>query len=200
MKGNIIILSAPSGTGKTTILKRVMPELGPITFSISHTTREPRVGEQNHVDYHFVSEEEFLQRKDQGDFIEWAKVHGNYYGTSVQSVLQLQEQGQDVVLDIDTQGARQVREKLPEASSIFIIPPSWEEQEKRLRGRGTDDEETIHLRLANAQKELCDIDMYDFVVVNDTIDDAAMMFKAIILGLRAKQRRLANGNPITLLL
>ncbi|MDA3970174.1 MAG: guanylate kinase [Desulfobulbaceae bacterium] len=199
MKGNIIILSAPSGTGKTTILKRVMPELGPISFSISHTTRDPRVGEQNNVDYHFVSEEEFLQRKDQGDFIEWAKVHGNYYGTSVQAVLQLQEQGQDVVLDIDTQGARQVREKLPESSSIFIIPPSWEEQEKRLRGRGTDDEETIHLRLANAQKELCDIDLFDFVVVNDTLDDAAMMFKAIILTLRAKQRRLANGNPITLL-
>ncbi|MDA3971846.1 MAG: guanylate kinase [Desulfobulbaceae bacterium] len=199
MKGNIIILSAPSGTGKTTILRKIMPELGHISFSISHTTRKARVGEKNGVDYHFVDQEEFLRLKEQGEFIEWAEVHGNYYGTSVLSVVQLQEQGQDVVLDIDIQGARQVREKLPEASSIFIIPPSWEEQEKRLRGRGTDDETTIHLRLTNAKAELKDIDLYDFVVVNDTIDDAAAMFKAIILTLRAKQRRFANGNAITLL-
>lgn len=199
MQGNIIILSAPSGTGKTTILKKVMPELGPIRFSISHTTRVPRTGEENGVDYHFVDQVEFLRLRDQGDFIEWAEVHGNYYGTSMQSVLQLQGQGQDVVLDIDIQGARQVRDKLPEAASIFIIPPSWEEQEKRLRGRGTDDDATIQLRLTNAKNELRDIDLYDFVVVNDTIDDAAMMFKAIILALRAKQRRLADGTPITLL-
>ncbi len=199
MQGNIIILSAPSGTGKTTILKKVMPELGPIRFSISHTTRAARTGEENGVDYHFVDQEEFLRLRDQGDFIEWAEVHGNYYGTSMQSVLQLQGQGQDVVLDIDIQGARQVRDKLPEAASIFIIPPSWEEQGKRLRGRGTDDDATIQLRLTNAKNELRDIDLYDFVVVNDTIDDAAMMFKAIILALRAKQRRLANGNAITLL-
>lgn len=199
MKGNIIILSAPSGTGKTTILKNVMPELGPISFSISHTTRSPRPGEADGVDYHFVSKDEFRKRRDQGDFIEWAEVHGNYYGTSIQSVLQLQEEGQDVVLDIDIQGARQVRAKLPEASSIFIIPPSWEEQEKRLRSRGTDDDATINLRLNNAKKELSDIDLYDFVVVNDTIEDAATMFKNIILALRAKGRRLADGQPITIL-
>ena len=197
MKGNIIILSAPSGTGKTTILKKVMPELGPISFSISHTTRSPRTGEQNGVDYHFVNKDEFLRLKDQGDFIEWAEVHGNYYGTSMPSILQLQAKGQDVVLDIDIQGARQVRTKLPKASSIFIIPPSWEEQEKRLRGRGTDDDETIKLRLNNAKEELSDIDLYDYVVVNDTIDEAAMMFKSIILTLRAKQRRLASGLAIT---
>ncbi len=199
MKGNIIILSAPSGTGKTTILKKVMPELGPISFSISHTTRQPRTGEENGTDYHFVTKDEFLRLRDQGDFIEWAEVHGNYYGTSVQAVLQLQEKGQDVVLDIDIQGARQVRKKLPDTSSIFIIPPSWEEQEKRLRGRGTDDDATITLRLDNAKKELSDIDHYDYVVVNDTIDDAAMMFKAIILALRAQNRRLSGGTPITLI-
>lgn len=199
MKGNIIILSAPSGTGKTTILKRVMPELGSISFSISHTTRAPRTGEKNGVDYHFVSVDEFIRLRDQGDFIEWAEVHGNYYGTSVQSVQQLQNEGQDVVLDIDIQGARQVRTKLSDASSIFIIPPSWEEQEKRLRGRGTDDDATINLRLNNAKKELADIDLYDFVVVNDTIEEAATMFKAIILALRAKGRRLASGKPVTTL-
>lgn len=199
MKGNIIILSAPSGTGKTTILKQVMPELGPISFSISHTTRAPRTGEQHGVDYYFVSKDEFLNLQAKGDFIEWAEVHGNYYGTSIQAVLGLQAKGQDVVLDIDIQGARQVREKLPEAASIFIIPPSWEEQKKRLRGRGTDDNETIALRLTNAQKELGDIDLYDFVVVNDSIDDAAAMFKAIILSLRAGQRRLTDGTQITAL-
>jgi guanylate kinase len=198
VKGNIIILSAPSGTGKTTILKKIMPELGPAAFSISHTTRSPRTGEQDGIDYHFVSKKEFLRLKDQGDFIEWAEVHGNYYGTSVQSVLQLQDKGQDVILDIDIQGARQVREKLPESSSVFIIPPSWEEQERRLRGRGTDNEETIKLRLANAKKELSAIDLYDYVIVNDTIDDAAAMFKAVILSLRAGQRRLANGQPINM--
>lgn len=197
MKGNIIILSAPSGTGKTTILKQVMPELGPISFSISHTTRAPRTGENDGVDYHFVSKEKFLRLKDQGDFIEWAEVHGNYYGTSVQSVLGMQEEGQDVVLDIDIQGARQVRQKLNDAFSIFIIPPSWEEQEQRLRGRGTDDDATIQLRLDNAKKELSDIDLYDFVVVNETIKEAAAMFKAIILSLRAKGRRRATGAEIT---
>ncbi len=196
MKGNIIILSAPSGTGKTTILKKIMPELGPISFSISHTTREPRTGEENGVDYHFVTTNEFLRLKDQGDFIEWAEVHGNYYGTSIQSVLRLQSEGQDVVLDIDIQGAQQVRDKLPESSSIFIIPPSWEEQERRLRTRGTDDNETITLRLNNAKQELRDIDLYDFVVVNDTIDEAADMLKAIILSLRAQQRRLGNGQEV----
>ena len=199
MKGNIIILSAPSGTGKTTILRKVMPELGSISFSISHTTRTPRKGEKNGVDYHFVTKDTFLKLRDQGDFIEWAEVHGNYYGTSIQSVLQLQLEGQDVVLDIDIQGARQVREKLPKASSIFIIPPSWEEQEKRLRGRGTDSDETINLRLKNAKQELRDIDLYDYVVVNDTIADASKMFKAIIVSLRAKERRLADGQSITVL-
>ncbi len=199
MKGNIIILSAPSGTGKTTILKRVMPELGPISFSISHTTRGPRAGEKNGSDYHFVSKDEFLRLKDQGDFLEWAEVHGNYYGTSVHSVLALQETGQDVVLDIDIQGARQVRQKLKQPYSIFIIPPSWEEQAKRLRGRGTDDDATIALRLSNAKKELGDVDFYDFVVVNDSIEEASEMFRAIILSLRAKGRRLANGQEIALL-
>lgn len=199
MKGNVIILSAPSGTGKTTILKRVMPKLGPISFSISHTTREPRNSEKNGSDYHFVSKDEFLRLKDQGDFLEWAEVHGNYYGTSLRSVLALQETGQDVVLDIDIQGARQIRQKLPDAYSIFITPPSWEEQEKRLRGRGTDDDVTIALRLSNAKKELSDIDLYDFVVVNDSIEEASEMFRAIILSLRAKGRRLANGQDIVAL-
>ena len=196
MKGNLIILSAPSGTGKTTILKQVMPGLGPISFSISHTTRPPRTGEVDGVDYHFVSKDDFLHQKEQGDFLEWAEVHGNFYGTSVQSVLSTQETGQDVVLDIDTQGARQVREKLPEAASIFIIPPSWKEQEQRLRGRGTDDDATINLRLNNAKQELRDIDLYDFVVVNDTIEEAATMFRAIVLSLRAKKRRRENGQRI----
>lgn len=196
MKGNLIILSAPSGTGKTTIVKKIMPEVERLTFSISHTTRSPRAGEEDGVDYHFVSEEQFKELIAAGDFLEWAEVHGNYYGTSQQAAEEWLDQGYDVFLDIDVQGARQVRETAPEAISIFITPPSWPEQEKRLRERGTDDEETIGLRLNNAKGEMVDIDEYDFVIVNDDLEQAATMMKAVLLAMRAMSRRDISGTAL----
>ena len=198
MKGNLIIISAPSGTGKTTILKEIIPHLQGLIFSVSHTTRAPRTGEENGKDYHFVSKEQFLDRRDQGGFLEWAEVHGNYYGTSKKDVEAMLEDGLDVFLDIDIQGAQQVRQASPDAVSIFISPPSWQEQEKRLTGRGTDSMETIQLRLKNAKAEMKDIGLYDYVVMNDDLDTAARMLESIILAMRAKNRRGLSGSPLTL--
>ena len=198
MKGNLIIISAPSGTGKTTILKEIIPHLQGLIFSVSHTTRAPRTGEENGKDYHFVSKEQFLDLRDQGGFLEWAEVHGNYYGTSKREVEAMLEDGLDVFLDIDIQGARQVRQASPDALSIFISPPSWQEQEKRLTGRGTDSMETIQLRLKNAKAEMKDIGLYDYVVMNDDLHSAARMLEAIILAMRAKNRRDLSGTPLSL--
>jgi guanylate kinase len=198
MKGNLIIISAPSGTGKTTILKKIMPRLQGLTFSVSHTTRSPRLGEEQGKDYQFVSKDAFLALRDQGGFLEWAKVHDNYYGTSKKEVTDRLNQGIDVFLDIDIQGARQVRKAAPDAISIFICPPSWQEQEKRLTGRGTDSPETIALRLKNAKAEMADVDNYDYVVINDDLDSAARMLEAIILAMRAKNRRHLSGAPLCL--
>ena len=196
MKGNLIIISAPSGTGKTTILKKIMPHLNGLTFSVSHTTRSPRQGEEDGKDYHFVNTDAFLALRDQGGFLEWAEVHGNFYGTSKNEVDATLEDGHDVFLDIDIQGARQVRTAAPDAISIFVSPPSWQEQEKRLNSRGTDSPETIALRLANAKAEMADVDLYDYVVMNDDLDTAARMFEAIILAMRAKNRRDVSGAPL----
>ncbi|MEN8257674.1 MAG: guanylate kinase [Thermodesulfobacteriota bacterium] len=198
MKGNLVIISAPSGTGKTTILKKIMPHLLGLTFSVSHTTRAPRAGEENGKDYHFVSKENFLSLRDQGGFLEWAEVHDNFYGTSKEEVNNRLDDGLDVFLDIDIQGARQVRQAAPDVISIFISPPSWQEQEKRLIGRGTDSMGTIQLRLANAKAEMADVGLYDYVVMNDDLDSAARMLEAIILAMRARNRRSLSGIPLTL--
>ena len=175
-----------------------MPHLQGLTFSVSHTTRAPRTGEENGTDYHFVSKDEFIALRDQDGFLEWAEVHGNFYGTSKMEVEDRLSKGLDVFLDIDIQGARQVRQAAPDAVSIFISPPSWQEQEKRLVGRGTDSHETIQLRLANAKSEMTDVDLYQYVVMNDDLDTAAKMLEAIILAMRAKNRRTASGEPLTL--
>ncbi|MDR9501859.1 MAG: guanylate kinase [Desulfurivibrionaceae bacterium] len=198
MKGNLIIISAPSGTGKSTLLQKVLPRLQGLTFSVSHTTRAPRQGEKDGREYHFVSREAFLALRDQGGFLEWAEVHGNFYGTSREEVAARVARGLDVFLDIDIQGARQVRQAAADAISIFISPPSWEEQEKRLMGRGTDSAETIRLRLANAKAEMAEAGFYDFVVVNDDLETAARMLEAIVLAMRAKNRRHVSGEPLCL--
>ena len=165
-RGNLFIISAPSGTGKTTILKQVMSELERLVFSVSHTTRPPRANEVDGKDYHFVNRDVFKKMRAQGEFLEWAEVHRNFYGTSVSSVNSHLADGVDVVLDIDVQGARQIREvKAGDAVFIFIMPPSWDELEKRLTRRGTDSRETINLRLSNARKEMHEVDLYDYVII-----------------------------------
>lgn len=193
-KGLLIVLSAPSGCGKTTILKKVMQELPGLVFSVSHTTRSPRPGEVNGVHYHFVSQDAFLALRDQQPcgFLEWAEVHGNLYGTSVAEVEQRCAEGQDVLLDIDVQGAAQVRQRVNPVT-IFIVPPSLGILERRLRGRGTESEETIVRRLQNAKTELAVVDTYDYVIVNDRLDEAVESLCSIIISERCRQRRDRHG-------
>lgn len=200
MNGTLFIISAPSGTGKTTILKKMMKELQGTVFSISHTTRAPRGREQNGIDYHFVDKHTFESIQKHNDFLEWAEVHGNFYGTSKTEVIRQLESGMDVILDIDVQGARQVRASADLlCTSIFIIPPSWEEQERRLRKRGTDSSETIQLRLANAREETTDTEAYDYLIINDNLDNAVDVLRSIIIAERSRHRRDHNGRPLTLL-
>jgi guanylate kinase len=197
MNGILIIVSAPSGTGKTTVLKRVMREVDNLSFSVSHTTRLPREGEENGRDYFFVDRAAFQDMIRADAFLEWASVHENYYGTALAPILERQEQGFDMVLDIDVQGAAIIRAKgrLP-ALHIFIAPPSVADLEKRLRGRGTEGEQTIRTRLQNGIEELRQSSLYDYVVVNDTVDNATRMICGIIYAERARSRRMLDGQPI----
>ncbi len=197
--GQLFILSAPSGAGKTTILKKVMAQVTGLSFSVSHTTRSPRSGELNGVDYHFVSEAEFQEMRAQDLFLEWAEVHGNFYGTSGPAVMQQLDQGQDVILDIDVQGAEIIRKsKTVAAVSVFVAPPSLVELEKRLRGRGTDSSETIELRLQNAAREMNAASGYDYLVINDELEQAVATLQAVIIAERSRGHRLPTGEPIML--
>ena len=170
--GSLFIVSAPSGAGKTTLVRGLLAHDKAVHLSVSFTTRAPRTGETNGVHYHFTSVEDFLARKEQGEFVESALVHGNYYATSR---LWLEEQlqgGRDVLLEIDWQGAAQVRKVFPQAISVFILPPSQAELEKRLRGRGTDSAETIARRLDAACTEMRQVDQFDYVIINNELQVA----------------------------
>ncbi len=189
-EGILLVLSAPSGCGKTTILKRVMANISGLVFSISHTTRQPRPGEEDGRDYHFVSEEQFKAIRDQqpSGFLEWAEVHGNFYGTSRRDVESRLSQGLDVVLDIDIQGAEQVRRNA-EPVTVFIAPPSLVELERRLRGRGTESPESLAVRLGNTEKEMRAAGAYNYLIVNDKLKQAVLELQAILLAERCRQRR-----------
>jgi len=198
--GKLFILSAPSGAGKTTLLKRVMADLPGLAFSVSHTTRLPRTGEVDSVDYHFVSRAQFEAMQDQGVFLEWAEVHGNLYGTSRPAVLAQLATGLDVILDIDVQGAAILRESaaIP-AASLFISPPSLSELERRLRGRETDSEETILLRLKNARQEMQAAVNYEYLIINDHLEEAVDTLRAIVIAERSRGHRLPTGQSIEIL-
>ncbi len=193
-EGILLVVSAPSGCGKTTILKQVMAKVSGLEFSVSHTTRQPRGGELDGVDYHFVSKEEFLALRDQqpSGFLEWAEVHGNFYGTSRRDVETLLSAGKDVVLDIDIQGAEQVR-KNADPVTVFISPPTLAELERRLRGRGTESPENLTVRLANAEKEMAAADNYRYLIVNDVLEQAIRDLQAIITAER-RRRNTAQVN------
>ncbi len=197
--GNLFIISAPSGTGKTTILKKIIASMEKVVFSVSHTTRLPRSGEQKDVDYYFIDKDAFLVMQQQGLFLEWAEVHGNMYGTSLSAVQAATEQGLDIILDIDVQGARQVKQKLGNKGVfVFISPPSLAELEIRLAGRSTESESVIATRLVNAKEEMKSIGQYDYVIVNDTVDQAVEVLKSIIIAERSKKRRGISGEPLNL--
>ncbi|BHH84142.1 guanylate kinase [Desulforhopalus sp. 52FAK] len=196
-QGRLFVISAPSGAGKTTLLKGVMSSLAKMTFSVSHTTRAPREGEVDGREYHFVSRETFTEMIHDDKFIEHADVHGNLYGTSYVSVMQQQDQGYDVILDIDVQGAEILRGNSDvDAAFVFIAPPSLTELERRLRGRGTESEETVTVRLRNAKTELASMADYDYVIVNKEIEESTSLLRSIILAERAKAHRLPTGESI----
>ena len=197
--GNLFIISAPSGTGKTTILKRVISELENIVFSVSHTTRAPRPGEKDGVEYFFVDTDIFETMQKQEVFLEWAEVHGNLYGTSSYVVKELTEQGKDIILDIDVQGARQVMDKVRNKGVfVFIAPPSLQELKKRLVNRGTEPESVIATRLKNSHGEMKSLEHCDYVIVNEQLDKAVDMLKSIIIAERSRKRRSVFGEPLNL--
>lgn len=181
-RGNLFIISAPSGAGKTTLARGLNEALPNTAFSISHTTRPRRRNEVHGVDYYFVTEPEFREMVDRGEFLEYARVFGNLYGTSKAAVRELMEQGKTVLLDIDWQGARKVRSRMPGCGSIFILPPSMEELENRLRSRGQDSEDVIQQRMEQARDEMRHADEYDFEVVNDDFERALQKLCAIVSG------------------
>ena len=172
-KGKVFIISAPSGTGKGTIINRIFELREGTELSVSATTRKPREGEVDGKHYHFLTMEQFDDMIDNGQFLEYAEYAGNKYGTPLPPIIEKTGKGIHVILEIEVQGFKQVKEKMPEAISVFIIPPSLEELERRLRNRGTDDEDTILKRLAIARSELLVSEEYDYVIVNDVVDRAA---------------------------
>ncbi len=188
-RGTLFIVSAPSGAGKTSLLKRLKEELSGVVISVSHTTRSKRPGEVDGKDYFFVSYEEFETLLSQDAFLEYARVFDNYYGTSRQQVLENLEKGLDVILEIDWQGARQVRVKIPDSRSIFILPPSLKVLEKRLRSRAQDSEETIARRMRDARNEMSHFHEYDYLVVNDEFEHALSDLKCILIADRLRMER-----------
>lgn len=196
MKGNLIIISSPSGGGKGTLIREVLDRVPNMGYSVSFTTRAPRHGEEDGKHYHFVSEAEFEAYKNKGGFLESAEVHGNHYGTSLEQIGKITDAGNDVILEIDVQGAASVLFKVPEAVSIFILPPSFDVLRARLTARATEGAEDLQLRLKNSQREVMEYSHFRYVVVNDEVDAAARKIAAIILAERQRPDRqdaLING-------
>lgn len=179
-KGTLFIIAAPSGAGKTSLVKELVEQVDDLIVSVSHTTRSPRPGEQDGVNYHFVTQDAFLGMMERGDFLEHAKVFDNYYGTSQGWVEEQLNVGKDVILEIDWQGARQVRCIMPDCIGIFILPPSRQTLEDRLRSRGQDSEEIIARRMQDARNEISHYGEFDYLVVNDDFETALVDLAAII--------------------
>lgn len=193
MKGRLIIISSPSGGGKGTLIKEVLDAVPDLAYSVSYTTRAPRFGEEEGRHYHFVSKQEFDDEINANGFLEYAEVHGNYYGTSKAFVHRVTDEGKDVILEIDVQGAGWVRKKVPDALGIFILPPSFEVLKARLMARGTENQDDLNLRLKNARAEVMEYSHFDYVIVNDEIFSAARKLGAIILAERQRRDRQIEG-------
>lgn len=191
-RGTLIVVSAPSGAGKSSLAGRVLKRVTDLRFSISYTTREPRGSEQNGVDYYFVTENEFQAMRERDEFLECAEVHGHLYGTHEKPVEELLSQGFDVMLDIDVQGAEQVRRRVPEAILVFILPPSCQVLQARLRARNLNAPEDIERRLRNAAIEVQLYARFDYAVLNDDLDRALAQLEAIIIAERGRPDRQRN--------
>ncbi|HMD84679.1 MAG TPA: guanylate kinase [Terriglobia bacterium] len=186
-RGSIIVISAPSGAGKSTLIKRLMAASPGLSFSVSYTTRAPRATEKNGRDYFFVSRKVFERMVSRGEFVEWADVYGHLYGTAHKQLQTAQEAGQDILLDIDVKGHQQVRQRLPEAVSVFILPPSFAELSRRLRDRHSDAPEEIERRLQTAREEIAHWPEYDYLVVNDHLQGATQALRAIVRAARFRR-------------
>jgi guanylate kinase len=189
----VYIISAPSGSGKSTLVNEVRKIVSGLDFSISYTTRAPRGSEQNGREYFFVSRAEFEDMIRLGEFLEHADVFGNYYGTARRFLREAQEHGDDLLLDIDVQGAEQIKKKIPDAACIFVLPPNREKLEWRLRNRGLDSEAVICRRLDTARREIENYDKYDYILVNDRLEQSIDQLKAILLSERLRR----SGRPLT---
>ncbi|HEV8148069.1 MAG TPA: guanylate kinase [Bryobacteraceae bacterium] len=187
---SVYIISAPSGSGKSTLVTRLMRQVTRLHFSISYTTRELRGAERDGHDYYFISRKEFEERIQNNEFLEHAQVFGNYYGTHISELDRAEAEGNDLVLDIDVQGARQLKERIPAAVSIFILPPSREILEKRLRDRGEDSEPVIRRRLHDAAEEIRNYSNYDYVLVNREVDSSVEALVSIVRSVRSRRDRM----------
>lgn len=185
----LLIVSSPSGAGKTTLCNRLRREFPDLRFSVSHTTRKPRPTEVDGREYHFVAQPVFEQMLRAGAFAEWARVHDHFYGTSLEEIETARASARGVLFDIDYQGARQIKASLPDAVGVFILPPSLAELERRLRGRGTEDEPTTLRRLQNAKGEIGHYGIFDYVIVNDEIDRAYEQLRGVVYAERCRRPR-----------
>ena len=185
--GRIFVVSGPSGSGKSTLIREVRQKVPDLGYSVSHTSRPPRGQEKNGVEYHFVSRKNFQEMIDKGEFVEWAEVYRDLYGTSVSSLRSQITIGLDVIMDIDVQGGRNIKDHFKDAILIYVLPPSLEILEKRLRDRGTDDEKTIRTRLNKAAKEIKNCVSYDYLLFNDDLDQAVEELKSILIAERCRK-------------
>ena len=195
MKGNILVISGPSGSGKSSLMKEVLTQIPDTYFSISSTTRAPREGEVDGINYHFISKDEFKKDIDAGFFLEWAKVHDNYYGTSLKPILKELHEGKLVICDIDVQGHKIAREKLGNfITSVFITTPDQKSLKDRLDKRGTDSSEVIHKRLLNAVSEMTRMREYDFLLINDNFEKTLMQLLCVARASRTKMTLIDSGD------
>ncbi|QQR88730.1 MAG: guanylate kinase [Myxococcales bacterium] len=189
----LLIISSPSGAGKTTLTRELLRTFPDFTFSVSHTTRKARQTEVDGKDYHFVSRDDFQKQVDQDAFLEWAEVHGNFYGTGRSELDRARKQGKrGIFFDIDYQGARQIKAVMPQACGVFILPPSMEELERRLRGRASEDEQSIEKRFKKARLEIEHYGLFDYLVVNDDLEQAGARLRSVIYSELSTRKRMAT--------
>jgi guanylate kinase len=189
----LLIISSPSGAGKTTLTRDLLQSFPELSFSVSHTTRVPRAGEVSGRDYHFIDTATFRRMVAENAFVEWAEVHGNFYGTAQSEIARCREQGKrGLVFDIDYQGARQIRARRPEATLVFVLPPSMHALEQRLRSRASDDEPTIQRRFGNAKLEIEHYGLFDYLIVNDDLEAAKRRLRSVVLAEQSRRWRMAG--------